>query len=323
MSKIRTLLQQARIGIKDKGNNVGRCFINICCPFCGEDHYHLGIHETELFFKCLVCSEGGSWVKLRQRLQRNYPRVDWYSIKTGQAQSHYVDTAIDLPHDLQQLTRVMTKADVVPYQYLTEIPYEDELYDKYRPRGFEPDLIQRVQPGVGTGKLSGYVTFREGQSLIARSYSSRKARWWKAINDDQFIFGKQALNEVQPKWAVLTEGVFDNLSVPYGHSLSLLGSSLSSGWISAIVEALPKHTTDIIIALDRGVPIKTVDTYTLLLNDCGLNVTKWDWQDEELDGLKDLDEVRLILGREYVTQKLLQLVGLQSAEIIENELVLL
>lgn len=323
MSKIRTLLQQAHCKYKDKGNNVGRYFINICCPFCGESHYHLGIHETELYFKCFVCSEGGSWVKLRPRLQQRYPNIDWYSIKIGQEQAHYVDTPVDLPHDLQKLTRTMTKNDIVPYQYLTEVPYDEELYNDYRPRGIEHDLLRRIQPGVGIGKLNGYVTFKEGQSLIARNYDGRKARWWKAINDDQFIFGRQAVNEVQPKWVVLTEGVFDNLSVPYGHSLSLLGSSLSTGWIAAVVEALPKHTTDIIIGLDRGVNTKTINTYTLLFNDCGLNVTVWDWNDDLLYGLNDLDEVRLILGRKFVNNKLLQLVGLQSTELIETELQLL
>jgi hypothetical protein len=315
MSELRELLNQAGIPIKDTGNNVGRLFINICCPHCNETLFHCGIHESELFYKCLVCAEGGSWYKLRRVLEKQYPRVDWSSINTGKYKPRYVETASTyLPKELQELTRPLTKKDERQFDYLTEIPFEDELGDKFRPRGLEPSLITRINPGIGINKLKGYVTFTQGQNLIARSYVRSKARWWKSVHDGVYIYGADFVEEVQPQWVAITEGVFDCLSVPFGHGLAILGSMTSTGWISKLVESVPKKTKTVLLALDKGVPANTRNKFALILNDCGLDVYSWNWNNPDFDDIKDIDEVRLIYGRKFVTTHCEQIVGIKAKD---------
>lgn len=319
MSQLQSLLSQARIPIRDKGTNVGNMFINICCPYCDDELFHFGIHESELFFKCLVCGTGGGWHKLvSEKLSRQYPHVDWYSLNQSKYKTRYTDTKEYLPKEISDLTRPMLDTDHTEYQYLTEIPYDDELGDKHRPRGFEPSLIATVNPGVGLGKLAGYVTFTSGQNLIARNYcNNSKPRWFKSINDGVYIYGAEFVREVQPDWIAITEGVFDCLSVPYGHGLAILGSMSSIGWISKLVESIPVHTKSVLLLLDRGVPRSTLYKFELILQDCGLSVFHWNWGLEEFEGLKDIDECRLIYGREWVTTRCEQLVGRRSKEMQE------
>jgi len=68
------------------------------------------------------------------------------------------------------------------------------------------------------------------------------------------------------------------------------------------------------LALDRGVPRKTVNRFKLLLQDCGLFVVEWDWGNSVLDDIKDLDEARLIFSRRWVEAELQKLVGLKAKE---------
>lgn len=316
MSQLQSLLSQARIPLRDIGTNVGNMFINICCPYCEDELFHCGIHETELFFKCLVCGKGGSWYKLvSEKLSRMYPRVDWHSLKQSKYQTRYTDTREYLPKELVDLTRPMLDTDITTYQYLTEIPFDDELESKHRPRGFEPSLIATINPGVGLGKLSGYVTFTSGQNLIARNYCNNgKPRWFKSINDGVYIYGAEFVREIQPNWLAITEGIFDTLSVPYGHGLAILGSMTSVGWISKLIESIPTKTKSVLLLLDKGVPRSTLYKFQLILQDCGLTVFNWNWGLEEFEGLKDVDECRLVYGREWVTEYCERLVGIRSKE---------
>ena len=316
MSQLQSLLSQARIPIRDIGTNVGNMFINICCPYCEDELFHCGIHETELFFKCLVCGKGGSWYKLvSEKLSRMYPRVDWHSLKQSKYQTRYTDTKEYLPKELAELTRPMLDTDITTYQYLTEIPFDDELESKHRPRGFEPSLIAGINPGVGLGKLSGYVTFTSGQNLIARNYcNNSKPRWFKSINDGIYIYGAEFVREIQPDWLAITEGIFDTLSVPYGHGLAILGSMTSVGWISKLIESIPTKTKSVLLLLDKGVPKATLYKFELMLNDCGIHVFHWNWHLDEFDGLKDVDECRLVYGRKWVTTHCEQIVGIRSKE---------
>lgn len=314
MATLRMLLAQAKVPFRDKGTNVGQGFVNIPCPFCGEQKFHCGIHETELWFKCLVCGEGGQWHTLANKLRSQYSRIDWFTLGKQQFIPRYLDDTTKLPKELAELTRPLEETDIVPFEYLTEVPFQEELHDKYRPRGFEAELIKKIKPGVGIGKLKGYVTFVQGDNLIARNYSGYGARWWKGINNGVYIYGKTFVEYVQPEYVVLTEGVFDTLSVPFGHGLAILGSIMSDYWIAEAVSCLPHTTKSVILALDRGVPRKTVNRFKLLLQDCGLFVVEWDWGNSVLKDIKDLDEARLVFSRRWVEAELQKLVGLKAKE---------
>lgn len=52
-------LSSRAIAYKTDGKNVGSNDINICCPFCHEHRYHLGVHKTNGKLNCWVCGFQG------------------------------------------------------------------------------------------------------------------------------------------------------------------------------------------------------------------------------------------------------------------------
>lgn len=311
MPNLRDSLSIARVPFKESGTNVGHDMINICCPFCGEEKFHCGIHRDDLWYKCFVCGEGGGWRNIAYKLQEKYPNVNWLSLSRSEGRIRYLDERPRLSRDLGELTREFTEKDRTPFEYLTEIPYLDELNSKNRPRGFSSDLIKKYRIGIGINELKGYVTFQQGKNLIARRYSLNETlpRYWKSINDGIFIFGEDQVYELNSQWVCIVEGVFDVMALPYGHGLAILGSIMSDGWISHLIASLPTGTRTVILALDKGVPHRTLVKFTLLLQDCGLEVKLWDWSLFEV--AKDLDEVRIVYGEELISDYIESLLKLK------------
>lgn len=60
---IESYLSSVGIPYKTDGKNVGSNDVNICCPFCGEHRYHLGIHRTNGKLNCWVCRFDGETKK--------------------------------------------------------------------------------------------------------------------------------------------------------------------------------------------------------------------------------------------------------------------
>jgi len=297
---LRELLLRGRIQFKDSGTNVGHDMIGIHCPFCGESSFHCGIHEYNLWYKCFVCDRSGFWPTIARKLLSVYPHVEWFSIGKALVKERYLDAEVKLPKDLEKYTRAFKKTDITPYEYLTEIPYLSELHDKNRPRGLTDKCIKNYNIGVGINYLDGYVTFQQGENLIARRFSSNESRprYWKSINKDVFIFGETQVRLMEPNWIVITEGVFDTLALPMGFGLSILGSISSYNWISSLIANLPNSVETAILALDKGVPKKTTNRIHLLLNDCNLQVKQWDWN--LFEEVKDMDEARIVYGEELL-----------------------
>lgn len=299
MSEVISLLNEARVPTKEHGDNVGAGFINICCPFCGEPRFHLGINLEEHWFKCLMCGQGGSWYTLAAALRDAYPHVNWFSLRSSSEQPKYLDKDTISPatkRTIQQLTRPFNnECDHAAWQYLTETRY------------LSPELIQDTKITVGKGRLRGYVTFVDGDFIAARKFRGYGPDWWKQGSANN-PYGATWAQRVRPLWAAITEGVFDVLAVPLGHALGMFGITTSSKWLDIAMDFLP-DTKIIILGLDRGVSSKTIGELTFIFLDCGYEVATWDWCDPLFDGIKDLDEVRLRFGRDWLHDRLLELVG--------------
>jgi len=65
-------LVSRNIEIRYQGENVSRSgdWIGICCPSCGENKFHLGIHLGWKICSCWACPFGGNMVKLIMKLER-------------------------------------------------------------------------------------------------------------------------------------------------------------------------------------------------------------------------------------------------------------
>ncbi len=68
MLNIQQFLINKHIEFRKEGKNVSRGEINICCIFCGEDRYHLGINEEKDIFACWKCSAKGNIARLISKL---------------------------------------------------------------------------------------------------------------------------------------------------------------------------------------------------------------------------------------------------------------
>lgn len=331
MDDLRSLLAQAGVAIRDSGqNNVGVNFIGICCVYCGESGYHLGINTSEWYWKCWKCGEHGQWFQLAKKLAELYPRVDW-KVRPGDAPL-FLDTYtkyIKLRSDLKELTRPfhsydfneIADEDAYYIWYLVgefDIEDNEQFYDSFRPRSLDSSLVKQIRPGIGLGKLSGYITFIEGGQLIARNtFDNGNPKWWKSTNDTSFLYGLDAVRGLQPEWVCVTEGVLDVLSLPYGHAVGILGSTASDTWVGPLVEAL-ETTRVIILALDRDVHECTITKLRLEFSQFDYEVYVFDWEDSELVGLKDLDEVRLHHGSTWLMDRFFQVMAMDGEEVEEG-----
>ena len=313
---IAEVLHRAGIPIRESGTNVGREHVNICCPFCFETRFHCGIHQTDGWFFCWVCGAKGQWGKLRKVLRKEHGGEHWGEFTPGRT-SRYVDDLIGaLPAELEGITR-----DFVTYN--PERMHRDDL-DAWEylvcERGLEAKVIQLLRPGIGMrGPYEGdpdlrdYVTFREGDHLIARSmYADVKPRWYKS-GKRLGVWGLPWVHMVSPEWVIVTEGVFDALAVPVGYGVAILGSVTSSIWLDLLAKELPRSVKDICLALDPGAKRETTRDIRIELKDLGFGVQTFDWRVVkdlvERDPKFDLDKLRLSEGRDYVLQLVLESLG--------------
>lgn len=312
-----TVLDDAGIPHKDRGTNVGRSHINICCPYCYEGRFHCGIHEEDGWFLCWVCGEKGQWRKLAFALKKQHSRLSWQDFKTGRASLFIEDLMGKIPRGLEDITR-----DFVTYD--TDKIHEDDLEAwEYLllERRLESELVRTIRPGIGMRgpnrgdpDLRGYITFRQGDQLIARSmYEDIEPRWWKSASGID-LWGMQWVQVASPEWVVITEGVFDAIAVPLGHGLAILGSISGDKWLGAIAQNLPESVKDICLALDPGVNKRTVTHIRLELGDLGFNVSVLNWSRDEFrellsDESFDLDRLRLRMGRDFVLETVLRTTG--------------
>ena len=297
MSELSQLLKSAHVEVRERGTNVGSEFINICCPFCGEDRFHCGLHEIDLWFKCFVCGEGGAWLRIKRKLKKLHPSANWDAV-SHESKSIYV------PEDTKPIAqrkpvhwREITESDFLVLDWLGSSPNLKYIAEKDRERGIDIDIALDAGLLMGIGKLRGYVVFKNGNNINARKYNSDVPgpRWWKQLEDSPYLFGKEWVEKMQPKVGVISEGIFDILRVPLGQGVAILGSAVSDLLVSEIVRVF--DTADsLVLALDKGANRTSVTRMRLMLLDMGFEVILPDWDSINEDGIKDLDEFYLAYG---------------------------
>lgn len=56
MIDVLSFLEASGIDYRTHGNNVARGDINICCPFCGDTNFHMGIDIETIVIHCWICN---------------------------------------------------------------------------------------------------------------------------------------------------------------------------------------------------------------------------------------------------------------------------
>ena len=306
MSELINLLESANVVIREQGANTGREHINICCPFCNETRFHCGIHQTEYWFKCFVCGEGGSWYKIRNKLRESNPKAPWSSLKleTG---TFYTDEVKkeQIPQEDVFWREIEFDKDIKKIQWLSDEPLYDDIKERYRCRGV--NIEDAMDYGLLTGikRLSGYWVFKMDGNAVARKISGDATgpKWWKNTVDQTYLFGSYWTKRVQPKVGVITEGVFDCMRVPIGTGVAILGSAVSDVLVYEISNAFENAET-LILALDRDANKQSVDTMDLMLSDLGFEVIQVNWDKVPNKMIKDIDEVFLFEGEDMLSNLL-------------------
>ena len=305
MSQLLRLLNNARIEHRTKGVNVGREFVNISCPMCGEQRFHCGIHETDLWYKCWVCGQGGQWYKIRKVLEKRYPNVPWNELKPKSKNTKsYVDEVAGAKkgkhQKILQNWRELNEEDYQLIDWITEMPAD--LDSSYRKRAVPLEHALDMGLKAGVNKLFGYAVFCLDEVLVARKFNRRSegSKWWKSTESKYNIFGSSWVKKSSPSIGVITEGIFDCLRIPLGIGVSILGSAFSEDLIFDISESFAS-ADELVLALDRDVHEKSLVNFALTLTDLGFSVRVPDWSQVD-DRIKDLDELYLIDGEKAVLE---------------------
>lgn len=311
MADLAAYLSKAGISYRDKGTNVAANNLNICCIFCGEVRFHLGIERDELWYYCWVCGKHGRWNQLAKKLSKSHPSIDWNSLSPI-GQEHFIDQKQEVKvQQEEELSRPLTDNDSNVWEWLTTKPNLEDLDWENRPRGFSKQVLLDSGIRVGIGRLKGYIVFDQPGGINARRYSSDIGgpRWWKRFSGDKFLFGSQWCSRVQPEVGFICEGIFDCLRLPIGSAVAILGSVVSESLVSQISKTFIT-TKKLVLALDKDSNIEQVGRLRLLLVDCGYEVETLDWNSINIPKVKDLDELSIVKGEEFLKE----FVGIDKVE---------
>lgn len=317
MAELTAYLNKAGITYRERGTNVARDNINICCVFCGESRFHLGIQRDKLWGRCWVCGDGGPWGRIARQLAKTYPSIAWRDLQPS-GQEYYIDDGAApresrLNKPLNSLYKPLQDTDEDIWEWLTTVPSLADLKWADRPRGVPKDILQDAGIQLGIGKLNGYVVFDQNGSINARRYSSDVpgSRWWKQLNEKPFVYGAQWCYKVQPDLGVITEGIFDTLRAPIGQAVGILGSVVSESLVEKLAQIFV--TTKVLVtALDKDADEKQGGKLRMMLSDIGYEVRNVDWSKVPDQDVKDLDELYIARGEEY----LFNFLGLKSMDVL-------
>ena len=288
------LFDRAGITYRLSGKNVGKEFVNICCPFCGEERYHCGIHRKAFWFRCWVCDAHGVWSKIKSQLERKYKGADWNQVQ-GKNNNFYLDEEDKQVEEVEknQWRKFNLKTDYKIFNWLTSHP--KDLKENYRFRGIPLANLDRFEIFVGYGKLMGYVLFSDGENVVGRRYLPDEygSKWYKTKGVQSNLFGGNQLKGKQGEVVYLCEGIFDLLSLPI-NSVAVLGNSLTESLQVQIVKNLEGFKR-LFLVFDRDVSANKLADMSLSLTDLGFVVDIFNWNEipSEYKHIKDIDELRL------------------------------
>jgi len=157
---LETYLSSAGIDYRTEGKNVGRKCVGICCPFCQDETYHLGIFRDHKNWICFRCHKHGSFSDLLRLLFPN----DWFTrLKELGTPTFHEGTAKD---QIQALIRG------------AERPVEEASHSVTLPVGLSINEIVRRRHSI----LDAFLTKRQIPTDTCRSYAASVALMGRYMN---------------------------------------------------------------------------------------------------------------------------------------------
>ena len=251
--------KQNHIAVVESGGSVSRKCIGICCPFCNDKKFHMGVFKDSKNFSCFKCGKSGGFLYLLKALHIPESKLDKFSNRISRHED-FKKESTNVPEVFSYpLPRTMPVG--MHNILLTEDFIHERQLDKHNL------ILNTVSYGIPSAKeFANRMIFpiRRNHSphiigAIGRSML-RLGRWRYIIRPDRleisrllFRSAPVPLEKYLPALRIV-EGPIDCFRLGQG-TLALLGSSMSSTQAGIIRELSPKRVT---VALDRDAYKKSV-----------------------------------------------------------------
>ena len=156
--KIFEFLKDYNIDHSTTNKNVSGGWVGICCPFCGDDNYHLGYnYDDDYGFSCWKCGHHNPTETISTLTGVNYSRakqiIKQYS---GQSSSPAVKKQVK-KESFKYPTGTREELHKIHRKYLEK-------------REFDPDYLQNEWKVIGTGPISTLDDIDYGRRILAPIY---------------------------------------------------------------------------------------------------------------------------------------------------------
>lgn len=291
---IRELLDELSINYRESGKNVGTNWIGVCCPFCGDQGFHLGICLKVPVISCFKCGktgniltyvieELGSLPKALEALSDAIPR-EMLSYQGGEKER---SIKVELPKEANK--------DITPYHagYLDSRGYDyKELTDKYNlhfcgPVGKWKNRI--IVPIIKQYKLITFTSINISDDANIRYLHLDEEK--SIIPIKEYLFG---LEFTDGNSCCLVEGLFDMMCIGDG-AVASFGTK-----VTAEQKRLLSKFSNVVIAFDGDDAGRTASDK--IANDlapfCDCKIVDLpDGQDPDSLSKEDINYIRRLIGK--------------------------
>ena len=260
-------LDKYHIPYQMKGKNISDRCIGVCCPFCGDDNFHVGIFKDSGFFSCFRCNVRGNLKYLIYSITGVFVKDLSFQTFTPSAVGVKRQVADILRPEKGEIAIIIRKVAPLPTHCY---PIEDT---RFMPTAAKLFLDERRLPVNNLLKFDVMYTSKwsdmkfklvfpifENRQLagwIARDVAKKGSRYVKAENMEtaNFLYNYDSLYEGCK--VIVCEGVTDVLKLPshIGYvPVGIFTNKMSSAQKGKLLAFKPKA---VIMALDSDAKDKS------------------------------------------------------------------
>jgi len=291
---VREVLDELGLDYRESGKNVGKGFIGVCCPFCGDDlNYHLGVGLSFPTLSCFRCGKGGTIINLVAKELHSYNKAIAFlkkfvplelRTKGDDTEVEFI-AKIELPTNATQIPTIWQK------DYLKKRGYDWKiLQEKYNLHFCGPvgDFANRIiVPVYQRQKLITYTSIDIGTNSNLRYKHLAESK--SIVPIKKLLFGFENTNG---HTVCLVEGIFDQFRIGDG-SVCGFGANITSEQI-LLLSKFPK----VLIGFDGDEPgrqaaLKIRDTLGVF---CDVDIIHLpDGKDPDTLEQRDIDQIQSLI----------------------------
>lgn len=231
MKDIQQLLINNKIEIKTRGSQISRGWIGVCCPYCGDDNFHLGYNKELNVFSCWRCG--------------TKPLIKTLKLLTGLSKNE-LEQELKLVYNIEQEEKKNIVKNSECFLPKSSQLLQAEHKEYLCKRGFNPNELEKIWGLRGVGddgtKWANRIIIPIYFSGRLVSFTSRditdknKIKALTCPQDKEVIHCKNIVHGfdlVQGNSVIVTEGPFDAMKFGPG-AVSTLGIKFTEHQVSLL-----------------------------------------------------------------------------------------